>query len=131
MTLLAIEKLEKATGEPYGAAHIRGTDITVYQIVLQHHVDQMTPDEIASVFELDVADIYAALAYYYDNKAVIDRELAEHRASYENERVVHGSRLKMKLAAMHLDLRDIAHYLRVEDHAALDQVRRGERPRRG
>jgi hypothetical protein len=37
----------------------------------------------------------------------------------------------MKLAAMDLDLRDIVHYLRVEDHAALDQVRGGERPQRG
>ena len=34
-------------------------------------------DEIATEYELDLADIYAALAYYFDHRAQIDRSIEE------------------------------------------------------
>ena len=35
----------------------------------------MRPDEIASEFDLSLAEIHAALAYYFDHRGEIDRVL--------------------------------------------------------
>lgn len=37
----------------------------------------MTPQEIAEVYSLSLAEVYAALAYYYDHRAELDRQAAE------------------------------------------------------
>lgn len=128
MTVVPIEKLEKAPTDQYGQARILGTPVTVHSIVLQHRVDKMTPEEIATVFDVDLADVYTALAYYYDHQAIIDRELALNLASYEAERAQHTSPLDQKIQRLGLALRDVAHYLAQDDHEALSKIRRGEHP---
>jgi len=40
----------------------------------------MTPEQIAAEFSLSLAQIHAALAYYYDHQQELDKQLAEDEA---------------------------------------------------
>lgn len=58
-----------------GKPHIVGHRITVQNIVIWHERMGLSADEIATEYNLTLADIYAALAYYYDHRAEIDAEI--------------------------------------------------------
>jgi uncharacterized protein (DUF433 family) len=66
-----------------GRPHIAGTTIEVSAIAIAKIVHMQSPEEIASDYKLTLAQVYAALSYYYDHKAKIDasinyrRELAQ------------------------------------------------------
>jgi uncharacterized protein (DUF433 family) len=58
-----------------GAPLIKGTRITVRAIAGYYQLG-MTPDEILqSLPHLNQAQLHAALAYYFDHKKTIDRDL--------------------------------------------------------
>jgi uncharacterized protein (DUF433 family) len=60
---------------------VAGTDIKVSQIASEYEHMGMTPDEIAEAHpHLGLAEVHAALAYYYDHKDLIRREWAETEA---------------------------------------------------
>lgn len=61
-----------------GQPRIVGRRISVLQIAEWVLVEGMDPDTVSSEFDLSLADIYGALAYYYDN---VDRmrELRDRR----------------------------------------------------
>lgn len=61
-----------------GQPRINGRRISVLQISEWVRTEGMTPETVSSEFDLPLADIYRALAYYYDN---VDRmrELREQR----------------------------------------------------
>ena len=60
-----------------GKACIAGRRIRVMDVVALHEHRGYSPDEIVSMFEgLTLADVHAALAYYYDNQEAIDRATA-------------------------------------------------------
>jgi uncharacterized protein (DUF433 family) len=63
-----------------GSAVIHGTRFPVRSVatyVLQHGC---TPEELVAKFpHLTLAQIHDALAYYYDNRTAIDREIEENR----------------------------------------------------
>jgi len=64
-----------------GSPRIDGTRITVRTVVMYvlHH--GMSPEELlVSYPHLNLASIYDALSYYYDNREDIDREIAENDA---------------------------------------------------
>jgi uncharacterized protein (DUF433 family) len=50
-----------------GQPRIDGRRISVLQIVEWVHEEGMTPETVAAEFDLDMADIYRALTYYYDH----------------------------------------------------------------
>ncbi len=50
-----------------GQPRIDGRRISVVQIVEWIHEEGMDPETVATEFALDLADVYRALAYYYDN----------------------------------------------------------------
>ena len=54
---------------------IAGHRITVQDIVLWHERLDLSADEIATEYGLSLADVYAALAYYYDHREEIDRAI--------------------------------------------------------
>ena len=60
-----------------GKPHIIGRRISVRDIVIWHEHFGKTPDEISSDYELDLAQVYAALAYYFDNREEIDLSIAK------------------------------------------------------
>jgi uncharacterized protein (DUF433 family) len=63
-----------------GTPHIAGTGVTVRTIV-RWHQSGLTPEEIAiRVGHLSLSQVHAALAFYYANQAMMDREMAEEEA---------------------------------------------------
>jgi uncharacterized protein (DUF433 family) len=59
-----------------GIARIAGSRSRVSQIVVDHR--QMSAEEIVREYpHLKLADVHAALAYYYDHRQQIDREIEE------------------------------------------------------
>ena len=59
-----------------GKPRIVGHRITVQDVVLWHERLDVSADEIASEYGLALAEVYAALAYYYDHREEIDRAIA-------------------------------------------------------
>jgi len=65
-----------------GSPRVAGTGVTVKRIAGWHSLG-MTPKEIASEYgHLTLAQVHAALAYYYANRAEIDADLAEEATEY-------------------------------------------------
>ena len=58
-----------------GKPRIAGHRITVQQIVIWHERMGLSADEIASEHGLTLADVYAALTYYYDHRQEIDEAI--------------------------------------------------------
>ncbi len=71
---------------------IRGTRITVAEIVMMHVLNHSPIEWIVENYPLSYAQIYAALAYYYDHQAEIDRMMAD-KAVREREITQHASTL--------------------------------------
>ena len=55
-------------------------------IVIWHERMGKSADEIATEYDLTLADVYAALAYYFDHRAEIDRSLEESKVFVETLR---------------------------------------------
>ena len=69
--------IEQTAGVRSGKPHIKGSRITVADVVLWTE-QGMSPDEVVAEFpQLSLADVYAALAYYHDNRESIDRQIDE------------------------------------------------------
>jgi uncharacterized protein (DUF433 family) len=65
-----------------GRVRIDGTRITVHQIA-NCYQQGLTPEEIAVQYpHINLAQIYAALAYYHANRDEIDRELETETAEF-------------------------------------------------
>ena len=62
-----------AGGEPRVAGH----RITVANIAIRYELMGHSIDEIATGYGLSLAEVHAALAYYYDHKAAIDNAIRE------------------------------------------------------
>ncbi len=80
-----------------GKPRIAGHRITVQNIVIWHERMDKSVDEIATDYDLALADIYAALAYYFDHRAEIDRDIDESGAFVEALRQRTPSKLTQKL----------------------------------
>ena len=66
-----------------GKPHIVGHRITVQNIVIWHERMGLSADEIATEYNLTLADVYAALAYYYDHQTDIDAAIKDDEAFVE------------------------------------------------
>ena len=63
-----IEHIEITPGVCGGKPRIVGHRIKVQDIVIWHEKMGMSPDEIVSQYPgINLSDVYAALAYYYDH----------------------------------------------------------------
>ena len=80
-----------------GKPRIAGHRITVANIVVWHERLGKSADEIATEYDLTIAAVYAALAYYFDHRAAIDASIAEGRALIASIRKENASRLAEKL----------------------------------
>ncbi len=63
-----------------GKPRIAGHRITVQNVVIWHERLGLSADEIAAEYDLTLADVYAALAYYYDHRAEIDASIRKDEA---------------------------------------------------
>jgi uncharacterized protein (DUF433 family) len=60
-----------------GKPRIAGHRITVQNIAIWHERMGKTVDEISADYGLSLAEIYAALSYYFDNRVAIDRDIQQ------------------------------------------------------
>ncbi|MFO0849487.1 MAG: DUF433 domain-containing protein [Gemmataceae bacterium] len=92
------EHITKTPNVCGGRACIAGTRIRVMDVVAQKEWANLPPEEIADVYDgITVADVYAALAYYYDHPAEIEADFESHRRTAEFGRT-QPSKLKEALA---------------------------------
>jgi len=81
-----------------GKACIAGHRVRVLDVVVWHEHQGMTPDEIVShVPTLTLADVHAALAYYFDHVDQIQQEMRDERLRAEELHRSHPSPLEAKL----------------------------------
>jgi uncharacterized protein (DUF433 family) len=80
-----------------GKPRIAGRRITVQNVVIWHEQMGYSIEEIASLYNLTLAEVHSALAYYFDNKAEIDRSIAESEAYTEELRQKTPSLLAQRL----------------------------------
>jgi uncharacterized protein (DUF433 family) len=69
--------ITRTPGIKGGTPHIAGTGVTVRTIVRWHR-SGLLPEEIAiRIGHISLAQVYAALAFYYANQEEMDREMAQ------------------------------------------------------
>jgi uncharacterized protein (DUF433 family) len=74
----SVEHIEITAGVCGGKPRIKGHRIKVQHIVVWHERQGLSPDEIVSQHSgLTLADVHAALAYYWDHRAQIDADIRE------------------------------------------------------
>jgi uncharacterized protein (DUF433 family) len=74
-----------------GRAIVTGTGVTVMRIAGWAQ-QGLTPAEIvAEIPNLALAQVHAALAYYYANRSEIERELTDEAAEYDRLAQEHGT----------------------------------------
>jgi uncharacterized protein (DUF433 family) len=84
MAFAAIEHIEV---DENGVARIAGSRIKVRFIAVERTHQGLTPEEIqAAHSHLSLAQVYAALAYYYDHKEQIDADIERANRLYEEMR---------------------------------------------
>ena len=75
--------IEMTPGTVGSKPRIAGRRITVQDIVIWHEWMGLSADEIATDYDLSLAEIYAALAYYYNNPRKIDQSIKDSQAFVE------------------------------------------------
>ncbi len=100
MERVLTEHIEKTPGILGGKARIAGHRVRVLDIVAWHERRGLSPDEIVDLFpSITLADVHAALAYYFDRRDEIDAEMRkEDRVASEMKSRV-ASKLQDKLRA--------------------------------
>lgn len=99
MTIKTLDQhIELTPGIVGGKPRIAGRRITVENIAIWHERMGMSVDEIAAEYDLSLADIYAALAYYFDHQNEIDQAIQDDEAFAEEMRRHYPSKLKHRLS---------------------------------
>ncbi len=75
MDIVSAQHIESSPDVAGGKPRITGHRITVQNIVIWHERMGLSADAIASQHGLSLADVYAALAYYYDHRQAIDEAI--------------------------------------------------------
>lgn len=91
------QHIEITPGLAGGKPRISGHRITVQDIAIWHEGIGKTADEIAREYDLTLADVYAALAYYFDHRDDIDRDIRESDIFVETLRSNIPSKVARKL----------------------------------
>lgn len=74
-TVLSIDAIVSDPQIRGGRPSIADRSVTVSDLASRHLYFGTSPEELAVQFKLSLGQVYAALAYYYTNKAVIDEEM--------------------------------------------------------
>ena len=75
--ILLIEHIVSTPGVMGGKPRIAGQRVSVANIAVLHERHHWSAETIAGELDLTLAEVYAALAYYFDHKAEIDRSVSE------------------------------------------------------
>src|SRR5215216_1900552 len=86
-----------------GRPRVADTRMTVADVALMYLRLGQSLEEIAGKYDMSLAALYAAMAYYYDHQEEIDRSIVEDRAFAETFRQNNLSPLRAKLQAIKHD----------------------------
>lgn len=78
--MLTFESINLITTDPSvrgGRPCIAGTGLRVIDIVMAGLFHQRTPGDIAADYDLALAEVHAALAYYYQHKEALDMDIRQ------------------------------------------------------
>lgn len=90
--------LEMTPGVAGGKPRIAGRRITVHDIVTWHELLGKSVDEISADYDLTLAEIHAALAYYFDHREEVDAAMRESASFAESLRERTPSKLQQKMS---------------------------------
>jgi uncharacterized protein (DUF433 family) len=76
-TIHAIEMIVSDPAVRNGRPCIAGSGLRVTDVVIAHTFHEQSPDEIAVNYAVSLAAVYAALAFYYENKSLLDADIRE------------------------------------------------------
>lgn len=94
------QHIEITPGIAGGKPRIVGRRITVQNIVIWYERMGKTADEICAEYDLTLAEVYAALAYYFDHREEIDRTIKDDEAFAQALRQQTPLILQIKLKAL-------------------------------
>jgi uncharacterized protein (DUF433 family) len=98
--LVSREHIELTPGTCGGKPRIAGTRIRVQDIYVWHELQGQSADEIVSNFpQLSLADVHAALSYYFDHRDEIQRQMQADDAFVEAMKQKYPSKLHERLKA--------------------------------
>lgn len=98
MENVLMQHITKTPGVCGGRACIAGHRIRVMDIVVWHERRGYTPDEIVDMFPgITLADVHAAMAYYFDHREEIEADLRQEAETAESLRARFPSKLQEKL----------------------------------
>ncbi|MGH2536745.1 MAG: DUF433 domain-containing protein [Candidatus Promineifilaceae bacterium] len=100
MALVLEQHIEVTEGLRGGKPHLSGTRITVSDVAIWHLRLGQPLEEVAARYDLSLAAVYAALAYYFDHRAEIDEEIEASRSYYDMRKRASRSLVDQKLQAM-------------------------------
>lgn len=83
---LSTEHIVSDPGMCFGKPRIDGTRLTVKDVISHHRFQGMSAEEIADDWNVPLAAVYSAFAYYYDHKKEIDRSFVEDKQFVESLR---------------------------------------------
>jgi len=83
-----------------GKPILAGTRIAIADIVLMHLRLAQSLEQIAARYNLPLAALHAAMAYYYDHREEIDRCIEQDEAYIQAQRAENPSLLQAKLKAL-------------------------------
>jgi uncharacterized protein (DUF433 family) len=78
-TIQSIEQIAVDPAIRSGRPHLVGTTVTVADVATVKIFHRLDAEAVAEWFDLPLAKIYAALAYYYEHKVDIDASIEERR----------------------------------------------------
>ncbi len=76
MELVTAKHIESVPEKCGGKPCIAGTRVRVWDIYIAHEVRGESPDQITAQYpSITLADVHAALAFYWDNREAIDLQM--------------------------------------------------------
>ena len=92
--------IESRLGKCGGKPCIVGSRIRVQDIYVWHEIQGRSPVDIVGEYpELSLADVHAAIAYYFDNREQIERDIADENAAYETLKASSPSKVTQRREA--------------------------------
>ncbi|WP_413161567.1 DUF433 domain-containing protein [Capilliphycus salinus ALCB114379] len=96
MSIVSLNYIEITPGVCGGRPRISGRRITVADIAVMYTKMGYSLEEIAGKYDLTLASVYAAMAYYFEHREEIDRRLKEDAEFVEEFQQQHPSKLQAK-----------------------------------
>jgi uncharacterized protein (DUF433 family) len=100
MELAVVQHITVTPGLRGGKPHIADRRITVSDVAFWHLKLGMSVAKIAAEYNLSLASVHAALAYYFDHRAEIDQRPAEDEAYAAEMEKQYPSLLQEKLGKL-------------------------------